>query len=41
VTVGNVRFKILDEESVIGKNFADNKMPPKTVVVKPDDRKKS
>jgi len=32
VTIGNVAFKVLDEQSVITKNFSANRMPAKTMV---------
>ncbi len=38
VKIGNVTFKVLDEESVIGKNFEGNSMPAKTVVLDPSKR---
>lgn len=38
VKIGNIAFKILDEEAVIGKNFSSSKMPAKTVVINKDKK---
>lgn len=40
VKIGNIDFKILDEESVIGRNFAGSKLPAKTVVISTTNDKK-
>lgn len=39
VKIGNVTFKVLDEESVIGKNFEGQNVPAKTVVINADKNK--
>lgn len=39
VKIGNVTFKVLDEESVIGKNFESQNVPAKTVVINADKNK--
>ena len=41
VKIGNITFKVLDEESVIGKNFENNSMPAKTVVLNADRTKRT
>ena len=33
VKIGNVAFKVLDEQSVITKNFSAHRMPAKTMVI--------
>jgi pSer/pThr/pTyr-binding forkhead associated (FHA) protein len=39
VKIGNITFKVLDEESVIGKNFENQNRPAKTVVLSADKTK--
>ena len=39
VKIGNITFKVSDEESVIGKNFENQNMPAKTVVINADKNK--
>ncbi|MBL7958680.1 FHA domain-containing protein [bacterium] len=41
VKIGNVAFKVLDEESVIGKNFENNLMPAKTLALDPEKAKRT
>ena len=41
VKIGNITFKVLDEESAIGKNFENNSMPAKTVVLNADRTKRT
>lgn len=41
VKIGNVAFKVLDEESVINKNFENNLMPAKTVALDPQKVKRT
>lgn len=36
VTIGNIAFKVFDEDSVIGKNFENKNMPEKTIVIGPE-----
>ena len=40
VKIGNITFKVLDEESAIGKSFENNSMPAKTVVLNADKTKR-
>lgn len=41
VKIGNITFKVLDEESAIGKNFENNSMHAKTVVLNSDRTKRT
>ncbi|NUM79839.1 FHA domain-containing protein [bacterium] len=41
VKIGNIGFKILDEESVISKNFNAARMPGKTMVIDAEKIKRS
>ncbi|KAB2878266.1 FHA domain-containing protein [bacterium] len=41
VKIGNVAFKVLDEESVIEKNFENNLMPAKTIALDPEKPKRT
>lgn len=40
VKIGNIGFKVLDEQSVITKNFSANKVPAKTMVIDINQMKK-